>query len=274
MIENVRIKELRNLIITLLIGAIIEVLLFFYASGSEYYFLVAMFVLVVCIGIASSFNTKYKNFYKQNVLKPVFEKYNLLYNPNSGISEELANKSMLLPEYDEYISSDLIKGDDFVASNIKLYRYRRSTDREDKELKEVVYSAMMIITKSNRLIKNPFIIKNNSFYLCKVLPFCIDKERQRLDDSEFEKFFDVFGGDMVEVREILTHDVMHELVNLKKQLNIVEISLVGNERFASLNRFELIKIPSIFQKYSPTQITKIEKNIKSFIQLVKFLQRL
>ena len=273
MIEGVRKKLLKNLIITLVIGAFLEILLLGFLNN-ENYIIIATLILFITIGIASSFSSKYKNFYKNEIIKPLFEKYSLTYDPDMGLDENLALSSGLLPEYDEYNSSDLIKGEGFEAANVTLYRYRRSTDREDREVKETLFSGMMVVTKSERDVKTPFLIKNNSFYLCKVLPFCADKERQRLDDNEFEKYFDVFGGDMVEVREILTHNIMESLVNLKKLINLSEISLIGKMRFATLERFSLFLIPSIFKKFDENSLRISERNIQNLLNLVNFLKKL
>jgi len=220
---------------------------------------VAFLLFFIAMVIYSHYNSKYKKeFFEKNIL-PLFNEKKLNFT-SEGISEEIAKESKILPIYDEFRSFNTLKGDGFLVSNITLKRHL------DEDESDMIYHFLLGIIDFKEL-KKPFFIKNNTFHLCELLPVCVEKNRQKLDNSHFEKNFDVYGGDLVEVREILTHDVMERLVFFKNKLNIKEIALHNKKAYVIFEKLGFLN-PSFLKK------DDYKKEIDLFLKFVNFIKGL
>jgi hypothetical protein len=105
-----------------------------------------------------------------------------------------------------------------------------------------------MICKTPSIVRKCFVIVKNSFHLSDILPIFVDKNRQKLDDVEFEKYFDVYGGDDIEVRKILTHDIMKKLIELKKISDFTKIAFFGDRKYVVFEKAVPVTYPWIFTK--------------------------
>jgi len=252
-----------------------EYILFNYFQNSEYFIWYAIGIGIVAFASAGWITAAYKSAYDEIIVKPIVEKYGIKYFPDNGMDENLALSSGILPDYDRYSSSFLIEGRDFQAAKIILEVEKEDTDDEGntQTYYETVFDGVLIVYFSNKEVSKYFVITNNHFHISDFLPIFNDSDRKKLDDVEFEKYFDVYYGDDIEVRKILTHDIMRKLVELKKEVNFSEISFLQNLRFISVKYLSPVRYPWIFLRIDEKRINESLGGIYVIMVIVDFFEK-
>ena len=278
-----RIEEINSSRVFYLLGiatvvslmGVIEYLIFKYPFENILLaFVVPVFVLFIGMFLISFFLDSYRREYYELILKPVLEKYGINYEPDMGLSENIVVLSGLIPHYDIYTSKDYIEGENFLSAYVILKNEYIEEEENGTTRKEqrVVWEGTIMVYFSERVVNNPFIIKMATPHLSDFLPFIIDKNRIKLDDPEFEKVFDVIGGDSIEVRKFLTHDVMRKLVQLKREQDFTAMSFVYDYRFVSLVNFSAIRYPNILRKVKEKTIDWSIRGVFKLIAIANFFE--
>jgi len=261
------------LFVLILIGGALYLVKVYVSDGIT--FLASIFIILsLGILLIKGIFSAYRDDYYKKVLKPTLKKYGIEYIPYQGLDEVVALSSGLLPSYDIYRSEDYIQGNSFEAAKIilKVIEETRDSEGNVKRSEKVVFNGTLLVFYSDRQVVEPFIITNASFHLSDILPFLVDKDRKKLDDPEFEKYFDVYGGDDIEVRKFLTHDIMKKLVELKKEIGFNEISFVDILRFVSFIRMSPVIYPNIFVKVTEKVVLKSISNALKIKKVADFFQ--
>ena len=183
-----------------------------------------------------------KNFSKQ-LYKNVLQKFELSYT-NSSREKEFAAKnvrhicenSKIFPACEYIEVDDIIKGEykglPFTIYDVDIFYYensRRSTSHVS------AFRGIFLATKSNKSFKGETLIKtdknsNN--------PKEIEqKQRVKLEDIEFENFFEVYSTDQIEARYLLTTAFMERLKNFKIQKQYPIEILFSREKYMDENVF-------------------------------------
>jgi len=228
----------------------------------EYFLLSTLGILIIGYLLLAGIIASYKEDYYEKVLKPTLEKYGIEYLPDFGLNESIARASGLLPSYDIYKSEDYIRGTSFEAAKITLKVIEETRDSEGniQRREKTVFNGTLLVYFSDKEIIEPFIITSSTFHLSDLFPFFVDKNRQKMDDPKFEEYFDIYGGDDIEVRKILTHDIMKKLIELKEETKFSKISFIDTLRFVSFNKMSPIIYPSIFKKVTDKVVLKSISN--------------
>ncbi len=267
-INRIRKRYIEKFFGYLLVFILLETGLFFLLRGSEY-FLIIFPVGFLGLFFLTSVPDAYKNFLKENIYKPFLEELGIEYKPERGFDEEIVKNCVLLPGYDDYESKNYIKGGNFEAAEIKLSEEYYDSDEKRYESRTVFEGVLLIVYSKKTL--TPLLITKNSFHLSDILPIFTDKYRQKMDDLEFEKMFDVYAADPIEARKILTHNVMRELIKLKKETDFYEMFFEGTLRFVTFKDLKLVDISSMFTEMNEERFLLNIFGVIKIFKVVEFL---
>ena len=184
-------------------------------------------LLIMYVIIISKKNRNKNQFFKQNVMTKIVKYYNdsFEYNANMGIGS--AEYSKIWKEhYDRYYAEDDIKGIlannySFEMSNVKAQIV--SKDSKEKEVLRDIFSG--IFAKIN--LPMDFM---SELYICEKSRSIKDQEKIRMDSSEFEKHFKVYGQNKMVAFQLLTLDIMQMLIEYKEQSKIEFEMCIKNDK--------------------------------------------
>ena len=195
--------------------------------------LIAVINLFVCVIINALSNGKQKEYnykFKEIIIQKIIENFydNLEYYPNKEMPEYIYKDAKYNEYYDTYYSEDYIEAK--IDNNFDIDLAEVETQEEETykdsdgntHTREVTIFhglfAKIVIDKSinTRLV----ITKNNKLLF--------NKKRQKMDSSEFEKYFDVASDNKILAMQILTPDIMLELLEFLNSYNVMFDVVVNN----------------------------------------------
>lgn len=191
-----------------------------------------------------------------NYLEPNLEYYPEGYDNFEYIYEKanFDNKFFNKFNCDDYIEGYSNKGIYVQLANIGL---EKVNDRG--EFLEMVYDGILSYTKIDKNIPIELKIKNNKIFFNK------NENKVEMDSKEFENFFDIYCESKIIAMQILTHDVMEELINFYKNYKISFEIIIKNQeiyiRFDTGIMFE----PNILKSLTDKKMLWIYYNILQFI---------
>ena len=210
-------------------------------------------IVYICVG-ESKERFKYNSMYKIVVIKKLISNFynNLKYFPTKKMPEDIY-KSLNYENYDTYKSDDYFEAlidnkYSIQMAEIKTQKIVEHTDSEGNTTKEYVTKFHGLFSKivTDKSIKSTLIITPN-----KLISF--DKDKLDMDSSEFEKYFDVSASNKIIGMQLLTSDIMEDLIEFKVNTNMqYDIYIANNEiylRFHSGEMFESQKLTEeVFNK--------------------------
>lgn len=209
------------------------------------------------------YNKIYVENFKENIIKNFVGYINHNFNYSMYGGANLLNP-YLDAEFDD-ISFNKFVTDDYIEGETKYGSYMQicnisleNVDSRDHFL-NIVYEGMFSASKLNNYIDGELRIKKNK-YLLNSSP-----NKVEMDSKEFEKYFDVFSSSEILAMQILTHDVMEELITFFEEYKIdFEIVIKGNNiyiRFDTGIMFE----PNIMKKANDMNTLWIYYKVLKFI---------
>lgn len=238
-------------------------------------FPIILFIAAVTIMIYKiEYRNKTFNSIKQElfseVLSNLIENDTIIYDKKGMAEEEFIN-SEIYKYYDNYYTSDILKSskDNFCIANV-------TTSKKEGKKSTTVFRGVFGYAKTEEFFENEIIIKpdvENKF--ASNVSNMYNKFTGngsniiRLENNEFEKYFEVFSSNQIKARQIITLDYMEKLLNIKKEINaIIKIIYKGNRKYVAiwydriLDEDEIlregIKIKSIKEKISKLINTILE----------------
>lgn len=204
---------------------------------------------LVFLGLAyqklNEMNTNLRSPFKNKVLLTtidfLFDKYE--YIANQKIAKSVILKSMLFPWH-----ITLVKGEDFMKFKIgeviimfcetKVYGIRE----------RLLFNGIFISSSFYKSFNSKIFVipKKSSAFLLKIKRQLVNKmQRVELENSEFEKCFNVLSGDQVEARYILTPSLMTRILDYKEKTKAnVSISFIDNRLYCTVPNFKnLFEVP-------------------------------
>lgn len=178
-------------------------------------------ILVALIYIAcSSKNTHYNKSYKQLVINNFIDEYdtNLEYRRNRGIASNIYTMGEF-ERFDRYYSEDYIFGTLNGKINIEMSEVK--TERKEENRKEETYYYITtfhgLFAKVNfdKILNTTTKIRKNKIKLIDTI------DSLSMDSGEFERLFDVYSDGKIETMQILTLDIMQEIIDFKNQTKII-----------------------------------------------------
>ena len=188
-------------------------------------FPVMFFTSIVIIVISSIFSKKYKKYaitFKQVVIEKLIKNFysNVEYFPNKEMPERIYDEGEYDEYYNRYYSDDYIETMINNKYNISMAEVKTVEERTERDsngnTRTRTYTkfhgifAKIVIDNS---IKSELRIKQNGSY-------SFSKNRLEMDSSEFEKYFDVSATNKIIGMQLLTADVMEELIGFINKTNL------------------------------------------------------
>lgn len=207
-----------------------------------------------------TFSDKYKNEYKEGfkekVMKSMVKAINqqLEYMPMEGIPIEdfIKSKFAVFRNYKtkDLISGTLENGNKFEMANY--YTYFEHTDSEGRIYEERTFEGLFVKVELKKSFNGQLYIKKDNGKDKKMLSggLSFDKLRLQLDSPEFEKIFDVRTSNSIMTMQLLTADIMEDLVALYNELKVnYEITIEESCMYIGFQCGELFK-PEELEKFS------------------------
>ena len=214
---------------------------------------------ILNIGFSKN-NGIYNKQFKEIIIDKLFKNFfsDADYIPKKSMPEIIYMEGQYEADYNEYYSDDYMEATienkyPIKMAEVTTKKFEEVKDKDgNTETKEtILFSGLFAVINMKKSINNELKIVPNSIISL--------KEKLNMDSQEFEKYFDVYSTDKIIGMQLLTHDIMDLLVDLKRQFgkqfdiviknNTMYIRLhVGNMFEAKVNKKEVVD-KSILNKY-------------------------
>lgn len=253
------IKRTRN--ISLIICTIIDIIAIMIIGRSEIIFVqpfaiiftiiivfvIDMFIVVTINLLFGKNRNKYNLKYKEIVINKIMKNFydNLEYFPQKSMPEYIYKEGGYNEYYNRYKSEDYFEAQ--IDNKYSIQMAEILTQEEETYKDSDGDTETRLITKFYGLFAKIEVNKSINGEL-KIMQNgqIINKNRLNMDSSEFEKYFDVQASNKIVGMQLLTSDVMEELVEFRNKTNMrYDIFINNNElylRFHSGEMFEAGKL--------------------------------
>jgi hypothetical protein len=275
-IEEIRKSLMNKLFVGGFLIVLIIFLIFKFSNGNFWIFAGGGTVGGLLFIYLSYEVSEYKNRFTYNVLKPFLLRHGLEYFPSAGFEESEALTSGFFDfDYDDFYSSDLIKGDGLKMSHLEFIRIETYKDGEGKtrEREVVEFSGFLIIIQNEFKVQADVFIKPNAFHLSDVLPIVYDKNRVKMDNPEFEDTFDVYSNDQIRARYLLNHEFMERLLKLHREVGFERMRFVGDELYLTLKGESIQSSVPIFTKIDEKAIQRVLMPVECALYIKETLNK-
>ena len=219
------------------------------------------------IGKENQKQSEYKNIFKQKIIKRILRNFydDLEYFPEKEMPAIIYDRAEYKEFYNRYYSEDYFKCKLQNKYNISMAEilteyYEESVDSEGNKTTSITikFSGLFATTVIDKSIKS-----NLRIILNKLGKY--DKNKINMDSKEFEKYFDVVATDKIIAMQLLTPDIMEEMINFRNNFNLeYEIVIRNNEIYLRFHSGELFEP----QKLEKGIISK--EDLEKYYNLIKF----
>lgn len=180
--------------------------------------------------------SNYQDFFKSKIVEPLILSINenAVYNPTSGIDIEIYGDAKFEYYCDRYKSEDQISillpsdmsGQSKHITLSEVHTENKSTDKDGHTTYYTIFHGIMGYVDLDKVSDSYINIKRNGT----VMKW--NKNKLDMDMSEFEKYFDVETDNKIEAMQILTADVMTDLVDfILKSKTTFEIHILNGRMY-------------------------------------------
>lgn len=209
------------------------------------------------------YNEIYIYNYKDKIIKNFvgYINHNLNYHQYGG--KDLLNY-YLDAEFDDhkfnhFVTDDYIEGYNENGTSIQMCNISLENINEKDEFLNMIYEGIFSVTKLNSYLTNEIRIKSIEY------SFNNNYNRVKMDNKDFEKFFDVYCNSKILAMEILTHDIMEELLQFYNTYKIkFEIILKNNNIYIRFNTGVMFE-PNILKKSNDMKTLWVYYNVLKFV---------
>ena len=262
-------KKLASKLITIFItiAVIVVIAILFYGKIDE----LSAFMLFGGIAIGGfiySFSIKgYASDFKVKIIAPLIHAIdtNLDYHPSQHVSQREFERSYLFKDrIDRYSGNDLVSGSvDSVAIKFSdIHAQKVTRDSKGREHRSTIFKGLFLVAEFNKSLHSKTIVlpdqaeklfgsllgswlQANNF---------TQEDLVKMDNSEFEKNFVVYGSDQIESRYILTHSMMQRVLDYKKKVGKnISLSFIDEKLYIAIHYNEDLFEPTVF-----TSLLKME----------------
>lgn len=272
-------RKKRNKLAAVLCISIDMILVFFIYNTIKFSIFKIMFYIgpifitdmIILLILFLALNSKYKEYvplFKENVIKSMLNNFftEIEFFPDKMMPSQIYKEGKY-EGYDIYHSDDYIEGkieNEYLIDMAEVHTEREETYKDsDGNTNTRTYTifhgmfAKIIMEKS--INSNLRITLNHAGY----------KDRLEMDSSEFEKYFDVFASDKIIGMQILTADVMEEIVELKNKIKQHFDIFIDNN--ALYLRFHC---GAMFEPKMRKKQNLDENSLKMYYNILKFINEL
>ena len=209
------------------------------------------------------YNTKYVQNYKDKIIKNFVEQinHNLTYHKNgtNGLLNYYLDAKFEDGQFNRFVTDDYIEGYNENGTNIEICNFSLENVNTRGEFLNMIYEGIFSVTQLNKYIPYEVRIKKNRYI------FKNSYNNIEMDSKEFEKYFDVYSNSNILAMEILTHEIMEELVQFYTTYKI-EFEIVAKYnniyiRFDTGAMFE----PNILKKSNDINTLWVYYNVLKFV---------
>lgn len=204
------------------------------------------------------------------------------YIPDAGLPVQFFEDSGFIRGYDEYCSDNFItgkveNGKDFIISEILVKQVVLSEDNTRSE--SILFDGIFGVLDAK---------KTNTFYMDIAPDFknkfanrvfadfkkmLGNKHIVRLENPEFERYFEVFSDNQIEARKIITLEFMEKLLEVRKNINKnISIIYVGNKIYFFIQHGVLADTRKLLMYGASEKVVKETSNlIQNIAETVELL---
>ena len=210
------------------------------------FFTLALNIIIFALTTAI-FSKGYRNYsriYKSTVINKLMSNFynNLEYFPHKSMYRKIYDEAGYREYYNKYHSEDYMEAQINNKYSIQMAeiltqeeRTRRDSNGNTETETITRFHGLFAKVLMDKSINGELRIEENGTML-------FDKKRLEMDSSEFEKYFDVKTSDKILGMQLLTADIMEELIQFKNETNIKYNVYIRNNkiylRFHSGEMFE------------------------------------
>lgn len=207
-----------------------------FATANFLAFLISTIIFIISVVFSTKFSKKYNLLYKNSIIKKFIQLVSnkLSYEPEvKNISEVKSLYSISgfdTEYYDKFSADDYIHG--YIQENIFIRLYDLALTKTEKDndghyQTVSVFTGLFLINDSLKNINSSIRIKRNQIKI-----FSSNKEKVEIDNSTFEKYFDVYSSNEILTMRILTPDVLNTIVDFAEKNKILfEITFKDDKIF-------------------------------------------
>lgn len=202
--------------------------------GSIIGFVGVMVLMIVFLKLAGRDTNEYKRMYKENfvvgILNEVFD--DVIYKYNSGLSENFVRQFGLVKMGNRYSSEDYIKGSykgiGFEQAEVTI-KYDKNSDDTQLRFKGrmIAFDFPFKEVKSVQVFTKTFHYRSTPEVGC-------DMKSVEMENTDFNKRFDVLAADPVEAFYVLTPQMMERVDFLKEKFSHVGMNFQGDKLYVGI----------------------------------------
>lgn len=227
--------------------AVIIVLLIFSGGGDANFAIIIPIAIVGIIGwVYSNKKERFANEFKQLIISKIvqFVSPGCQYSPTQHISENDYNNSNLhRRKYDRFNGEDYFEGrhgkTSFYCS--ELHTEYKTSDSKGRTSWHTIFRGLFFVADFNKHFSGrTYVWADGHAEVSTTMigrmfsSFSQELERVKLEDPEFEQFFDVFSTDQVESRYLLSPSLIQRMVNLRIKMDCrMECSFADSKLYMS-----------------------------------------
>lgn len=204
----------------------------------------AMLSFLVYMFIYRHETSGYKLFFKDQIIEKIihFIDASLVYDKMDCIQEKEFRRSGIFPQdYDRYSGNDLVQGtiDGVNVRFSDLHVEEKHRTKNGKEEWHTLFQGLFLVADFNKDFRGAtFVFPDFAQRSLGLIGEWIQSlnttkgELIKLDHTEFEKLFVVYGDDQIESRYILSHALMEKIVEFQKKTGKqVSLSFVHSQMY-------------------------------------------
>jgi len=183
-------------------------------------FFINMIIFIISLFFRKK-QRKYNTIFKETIIKKLIENFynNVEYFPNKQMLRRIYDEEKY-EFYNRYYSDDYIEAKinnkyDIGMAEVRTVHEttRRDSDGRTHTTRTTMFHGIFAKIVIDKSIKSELKIKRNG-------NLAFSNNRLEMDSSEFEKYFDVSATNKIIGMQLLTADVMEELINFENKTNI------------------------------------------------------
>ena len=206
--------------------------------------------------------------------------YGFYYQFGMGIGADTISKSKLLPNYNMRISDDYFSGT-YKKVDIKVSEENLTViiNSSESSSETTIFQGVIVVLTVNKKFDGQTIVVSDKGIFNKLNAFSFDlprRENIRLEDSVFEKEFEVYSTNQIEARYLLTPAFMERILKLRQAYKSkrIEFSFFDDKLFIAISlKKDMFESASLFHSCLDRKpIDETFNQILSIIEIVDILK--
>lgn len=234
-------------------------------------FINMMIFIIAFVAFSGEKQKNYNNVFKEIIIKKLIQNFynNVEYFPNKEMPERIYDEPKYNENYNRYYSDDYIEAKinnkyDISMAEVETQEVETTRDKDGNTHTTTTTKfhgifAKIVIDKS---IKSELKIEQNGSFL-------FSKKRLEMDSSEFEKYFDVSATNKIIGMQLLTADIMEELIDFVNKTNMEYDIAINNN-----NIYLRFHCGTMFESGKLKKGAIDKENVQKYFYMLNFIYNL